>query len=291
MSFHQGKSKHISVPEYLCFFLPGFFFFLYFLFFLLKLSRLCHRCPGLAGNEGSTGTPTPGIPTLVPGTSTTVLGTSVTPRGPRLRLSSPSPPRLPRLPALLLLSRCLSEEPHFLQFPYFLPLQRLPPVPRDSEAFQRRGKEQLSSSSDKTFPRTLLPTRLGQGSIPPCCRGLHSTKTPGGTSSRLPPSPSPPQTPAALLGSQRATVATFTLMMDLPETAPFFAARAKLNSFAPCRSKPLFSSEIFLAWSLNTAIKHSTVNLLPHQKMTISHDFGSYSLNWFPTQDPTLPLS
>lgn len=184
------------------------------------------------------------------GTSTTRLGTSVTPHGTRLRLSSPSPPRLPRLPTLLVLSRCLSEEPHFSiqQFLYFLSQQRPPSVPRDSEAFRQRGREQLSLSSDMS-PCMLPTTCLGRGSSPQCHRGLPSAESlgsPSGTSSRLPklpPSLSPLQTPAALLGSHRATMATFTLIMHLPETAPFSAACANLNSFASRCSKPLFSSE------------------------------------------------
>lgn len=57
MSFHQAKSKHISVPEYVCFFISSFFFF-----FPFQLSRLCHGCPGLARNGGNSETPTPGTP-------------------------------------------------------------------------------------------------------------------------------------------------------------------------------------------------------------------------------------
>lgn len=52
MSFHQGKSKQISVPEYLLFFcFPSFFF-------PAGILQTLPRCPGPARTEGDPGTPT-----------------------------------------------------------------------------------------------------------------------------------------------------------------------------------------------------------------------------------------
>lgn len=177
---------------------------------------------------------------LSQGLGTTLLGTSVTPCGTRLGLCSPSPPQLCRLPTLLVLRRCLLEEAHFStqRFPYFLPLQRLPPVPRDSEAFRQRWREQLELELRQDVSGHSASSAPGSGLQPPAPAGTPLCRETGWHQLQDPPSPHPPQTPAALLGSQGAA---FTLMIQLPGTAPFSALTS--TALRHATASPFFSSE------------------------------------------------